>query len=170
MVILLPAVLHAMCVKSLGVIVHNMTKQNMQNSDMDDDDSTFTVNYHNIIKQNNMLSITRLLASVLTHNPYMRVGDFIKNLSDIDLETLVNVCDDEHNEHFEELLLIAEMLSVAEGLDRGTIDLIHERTNHLITLIAIESLGRKGLVKVHHDNMSFGADMGDKIIVEKLDD
>ena len=48
---------------------------------------------------------------------------------------------------------------------RGTLDTIHQRTNHLITLIAIESLSRKGLVKVHHKNMSFGDDMGDKVII-----
>jgi hypothetical protein len=29
-------------------------------------------------------------------------------------------------------------------------------------------LARKGLVKVFHENMSFGDEMGDKTIVEKL--
>ena len=38
-----------------------------------------------------------------------------------------------------------------------------------ITWMAIESLKRKGLVKVYYENISFGDDMGEKIIVEKID-
>lgn len=136
----------------------------------ENDGSTFTLNYQRIVNEKGMLSITKLLASSLIHNPYMRVGDFMKELSDWDLDVLLHLCDDEENEHFEELVLIAEMLAVAEGLDSGTVEVIHERTNHLITLFAIESLHRKGLAKVFHENMSFGEDMGDKIIVQKLDD
>jgi len=40
----------------------------------------------------------------------------------------------------------------------------------LVMFLTIESLSRKGLVKVHHNNMSFHEDCMDKIIVEKLDD
>jgi hypothetical protein len=136
----------------------------------DDEDTTFHVNYAKVLDQKDMLPVTRLLAADLLSTPYMPVGDFIAGLSDASLAELIEVCNDENHPHFEELLLIAEMLSAAEGLESGTLDTIHERTNHLITLIAIESLARKGLVKVHHKNMSFGEDMGDKVIVEKLDD
>jgi hypothetical protein len=34
--------------------------------------------------------------------------------------------------------------------------------------MVIESLKRKGLVKVYYENISFGDDMGEKIIVEKI--
>lgn len=133
-------------------------------------DGTFSINYAKILDQKDMLPTTRLLAADLLSNPYMPVGDFFAGLSDSALEELLEVCDNSENPHFEELILIAEMLSNAEGLESGTIDIIHQRANHLITLLAVESLGRKGLVKVYHKNMSFGEDMGDRIIVEKLDD
>jgi len=136
----------------------------------DDEDTTFHVNYAKVLDQKDMLPVTRLLAADLLSTPYMPVGDFIAGLSDASLAELIEVCNDENHAHFEELLLIAEMLSAAEGLESGTLDTIHERTNHLITLIAIEYFARKGLVIVHHKNMSFGEDMGDKVIVEKLDD
>lgn len=136
----------------------------------EDEDMTFHVNYAKVLDQRDMLPVTRLLAADVLSNPYMPVGDFIAGLSDASLDELIDVCNDENHPHFEELIIIAEMLSAAEGLESGTLNVIHERTNHLITLIAIEGLARKGLVKVHHKNMSFGEDMGDKIIVEKLDD
>jgi hypothetical protein len=31
------------------------------------------------------------------------------------------------------------------------------------------SLARKGFVKVHYENMSFGEDMGQKIVVERIE-
>lgn len=40
----------------------------------------------------------------------------------------------------------------------------------MIGFFACEGLFRKGLVKLHRENMSFGSDMGDKLLVEKIRD
>jgi hypothetical protein len=40
--------------------------------------------------------------------------------------------------------------------------------NAFCAFLAIEGLSRKGLVKVYHENISFGEDFGNKIVVEKL--
>ena len=138
----------------------------MENEEFDDE-GTFSVNIHRVAQDKGVIALTRLLASQLIITPYIRVGDFFKNLSDDDLDMLELICDEEH-EHFDNLLLIAEMLATGEGLDHGTMDVIHERMNQLLMFIAMEGLHRKGLVKVHHENMSFGDDMGNKIVVEKL--
>ena len=45
---------------------------------------------------------------------------------------------------------------------------VSERMNAFCGFLAIEGLSRKGLVKVYHENISFGEDFGNKIIVEKL--
>lgn len=137
----------------------------------EDEDQTFSVNYAKVAGEKSLLSVTRLLASDLLTNPYMTIGDFLKGLNASDLELLVNVIDEgtEHS-NFEDLLLIAEMLANAEGLENGTLDVFTERTNQLTTFIVCESLYRKGLVKLHHENMSFGEDMKDKVIVERLDE
>jgi hypothetical protein len=60
------------------------------------------------------------------------------------------------------------MLAAGEGLALEGVDTTTARVNQFCMLIVIESLARKGLVKVFHENMSFGDEMGDKTIVEKL--
>jgi hypothetical protein len=37
-------------------------------------------------------------------------------------------------------------------------------------LLTCEQLARKGMVKIYRENMSFGPDMENKIVVEKLED
>lgn len=138
----------------------------MENEEFDDD-GTFSVNIHRVAQDKEVLTLVRLLASQLIITPYLRVGDFFKNLSNDDLEILEEISDENH-EHFDNLLLVAEMLATGEGLDHGTIDIIHDRMNQLLIFIAMEGLYRKGLIKLYHDNMSFGEDMGNKIVAAKL--
>jgi hypothetical protein len=134
-----------------------------------DKEETFNVNYEKIINENSLLSITRFLAITLSKNPYLSVGDYMKNMSGGDLKILMNIIDEgEDHPNFSDLMLIAEMLAVGEGLENGTLEIIHHRTNQLLILLSCESLYRKGLIKIHHENMSFGEDMTDAIIAEKL--
>jgi hypothetical protein len=67
------------------------------------------------------------------------------------------------------MILISEMLSAAEGTNMGGTPEVHQRLNMFITWLIFESLKRKGLVKIYYENISFGEDMGDKIVVEKID-
>jgi len=108
------------------------------------------------------------LAADLMKNQYMPIGDFIKSLSDNSLEQLNEICEDENHPNFEEIILISEMLAAAEGTNVGGTPEVHQRLNLFITWMVIESLKRKGLVKVYYENISFGDDMGEKIIVEKI--
>jgi hypothetical protein len=109
-----------------------------------------------------------LLAADLIKSQYMPIGDFIKSLNDNTLEELNEICGDENHPNFEEIILISEMLAAAEGTNIGGTPEVHQRLNLFITWMAIESLKRKGLVKVYYENISFGDDMGEKIIVEKI--
>jgi hypothetical protein len=137
----------------------------------DNDNQHYHVNFEHVANEKSLLATTRLLAKDLTKNPYMTIGEFIKNLSDGDLEEFVKIIDTgEHHTHFEDLMLISMMLSAAEGSNGGTLDACTENLNAFNTFIICESLARKGLAKVHHENMSFGEDMKDKMIVERLDD
>jgi hypothetical protein len=45
---------------------------------------------------------------------------------------------------------------------------ITENVNYFGVCITCVSLARKGLVRVYYDNMSFGRDHGDKVLVEKI--
>ena len=134
-----------------------------------DPDQTFYVNYDKIASEKTLLSVTRLLAVEMTKNPYIVVGDFLKQLSNGDLDTLLEIIDvGEDHQNFSDLMLISEMLATGEGLERGTVDVMHQRINQFLVFVSCEALDRKGLVKVHHKNMSFGEDMANAIVVEKI--
>lgn len=138
---------------------------------MDDfnDYEDYTIDLKKITEQHDFLAVTKLLAQSLMIEPYMMPGKWFKQLSDHDLQLLNGVIEeDQDGPHFQELLLICEMLSQAEGVDERNIAAATERMNMLIILLTCESLARKGLVKVNYNNMSFGADMKDKVVVEKI--
>jgi hypothetical protein len=129
-----------------------------------DADVPFTINYQNIISDKNMSRIIRCMAVDMMQNPYMSIGDFFARLNDEEVQYLIDQCEDVEDPKFSEIVLMAEMLAVAEGLEQGNEDEIHKRTNQFCVLVAVESLGRKGLAKVFRENMSFGEDMSDKIV------
>jgi hypothetical protein len=136
-----------------------------------DENHTFHINYQRVIDEKSMLSITRLLASQMMKNPYVIVGDYLKDMSDSDLNMLNSIIEyGEHHDNFEDLMLISEMLATGEGLERGTMEIMHQRINQFLMFITCESLFRKGLIKLHRENMSFGDDMSHLIVAEKLDD
>lgn len=128
----------------------------------------YSLNYAEIAEYKQLMAVTRMLAKQMMDNPYIVVGDYIKELTDSDLKALLTA---EENGQFEDLILMSEMLATGEGCDQAPTDeTFKERTNQLVTLLVIESLFRKGLVRVYHENMSFNEDMGDKVVVEKLDE
>lgn len=136
-----------------------------------DPEEGFVINYQKIVEEKSLLSLTRLLAIDMMKNPYVSVGDYLKNISDTDLKTLIDIIDaGEDHENFSDLILIAEMLATGEGLEHGSLDTVHDRANKFLTFVSCESLYRKKLIKVYHKNMSFGEDMRDAIVASKLDD
>lgn len=128
------------------------------------------MNLDKISKDKSFLPMTRLLAIDLMNNPYMSIGSFVKGLSDKDIEEFMELVESDSDLILENMLLVTELLATAEGLPSESLSQLTDRCNTMTTYITIESLGRKGLVKVHHNNMSFGDEFNEKIIVEKIDD
>jgi len=141
-----------------------------QNDDYEDEDiQGFHVNYESIVKEKSLLSVTRLLAADLLKTSYMSIGDFFKNVSDADIQQLVSIIDKgEQHENFGDLMLISMMLAAAEGCEGSNIDEYTDNVNIFSNFVIFESLYRKGLIKVHRENMSFGQDYRHAIIAEKL--
>lgn len=132
---------------------------------------SFSVDYAKILEQNDLMAVTKLLAVKLMQTPYLPVGDFIKDLNNSDLNHFIETMDEEDEEKkpLSDLLLLAEMLATAEGCSSSeTSDEFMDRVNTLSGFFLIESLYRKGLVKVYHNNMSFHEDMKDELVVEAL--
>ncbi len=133
------------------------------------EDGPIAISYDKVIKCKDFLPLTRTLAMDLSDSGYMRPGDFLKALSDSDVDILLKITEDEENTRLDEVLLISEMLATGEGLEQSKdAEQVSERMNALCAFLAIEGLSRKGLVKVYHENISFGEDFGNKIVVEKL--
>ena len=133
------------------------------------DNGGFMVNYSEVVKSKESLAVTRLLAADLMASPYMLIGDWFKNLSQADLEMLVDIADSDDQNNYEDLILIAEMLARAEGLSPAeNMDEMSNRIKRMVVILVGEQLFRKGLIKMYHQNISFGEDEGDKIVMEKL--
>lgn len=138
---------------------------------MENEDSSYTINYSKVAGERDLLAITRLLASTLSINPYITIGDFLRDISDHDLQKLIEVIDDgDEHKNFEDLMLIAGMLSAGEGIPCATVDDYHKCMNMFMTFTVCESLYRKGLIKIHRENMSFGDDMANACVAERIDD
>jgi hypothetical protein len=135
---------------------------------------TMAIRFDRVAEDKSFLPVTRLLAIDIIKNPYLVVGDFMKDISDQDIELLLDIADDEDNCHFEELVLIPEMLAAAEGIpneyadEKEMIATARARVAIFITYLTIESLARKDLIIIHRENMSFGDDAGDRVVAEKL--
>ena len=141
----------------------------MQNDPIDFENSH--PDMEKIIGSDKLLPITKSVAKMLMRNPYTSLGKFFKKLSDENLEILMEIIDEgdsEFNDGLEDFVLMTEMLSRAEGVPSQSVEDITENVNYFGACVTCVSLARKGLVRVYYDNMSFGTDQGDKIIVEKL--
>jgi len=136
---------------------------------MEFDSNKLSLAYENIIKAKDLMPVTRALALDLSNTGYISVGDFLRDMNDNDLKNLLDISENKEREEYSQILLISEMLATGEGLSSSdNAEEFASRMGQLVMLLAIESLHRKGLVKIYRGNMSFGVDMADKIIVEKL--
>lgn len=130
----------------------------------------FHLNYPEIAKRGDNLAVTRLLATQLMETGYIVVGDFLKNMSDADLQALTDNMEDDAKNQYQDLILVSEMLATGEGCEPSQNDgQFEDRAQQFVTLLILESLHRKGMVKLYHENISFNEDMGNKIIVEKIE-
>jgi hypothetical protein len=141
----------------------------MQNDPINFENST--PNMEKIIDSEGLLPVTKSVAKMLMRNPYTSLGKFFKKLSDENLQTLMEIIDEgdsEFNDGMEDVVLMTEMLSRAEGVPSQSIEDITENVNYFGACVTCVSLARKGLVRVYYDNMSFGTDQGEKVLVERL--
>lgn len=130
-------------------------------------DFPFEINYEKILKTNNILPMVRLLAADLMKNPYMTLGTYFQKARDSDLELILEASEDEEDERLSDILLMAEMLAKAEGVETDSFDDIYKHLNSFITLAAVASLERKDLIEANYDVMSFGEEFAHSTIAKR---
>ena len=137
------------------------------NEDELGDVAELRLQYGKVMQTESFLTSTRLLAGLLKENPYITVHKYLELVSDSELQVLVDRIDKykrdveelgEENAGYgvlEEVLVLAEMLSTAEGVKSQSLDDVQENLNSMTAFILCESLARKGLADVIRENMSF---------------
>ena len=137
---------------------------------MEDDfdfDFPFEINYEKILNNNRILPMARLLAADLMKNPYMSIGTFLQRARADDLQLILEASEDEDDERLSDILLLAEMLARAEGVETESIEDVYKHLNSFITLTAVASLERKGLILADYDVMSFGEEFAHSTIAKR---
>jgi hypothetical protein len=66
-----------------------------------------------------------------------------------------------------DILLMAEMLAKAEGVETECIEDVYKHLNSFITLAAVASLERKKLIIADYDVMSFGEEFAHSTIAKR---
>lgn len=130
----------------------------------------YALNFDKILSDNRFCAITKNLARSIQRSPYMTLGDFLKNLTTVDLlllTCLVELCKTDDNA-LSDLLIITELLSLAEGASTRNNKEVCDNLDYLCVLLTCESLCRKGLVEINYSALSFGQDVPDVEVVRKL--
>jgi len=131
----------------------------------------YFIDFVKISKTESLLDITRSAARGILKRPYTTIGQFLKELNDEDLYTLCDIIDDEENPRiYQDILLLTIMLAVSEGVPAKSAKESTENLKYFCTMLHCVSLERKGYVRVYYDNMSFGEDSGERVVVERLID
>lgn len=135
------------------------------------DEQFLSINYNKVVSpESNFSGITKMTAANIIKNPYMNLGTFFKGLTNNDVTVLNLMVEmmDTDIQSAQEIILLTEMLSRAEGTEGASVEDCTQNVNSFVTFITIVSLERKGLVRVFYENLSFGEDMAGKPIVEPI--
>jgi hypothetical protein len=144
----------------------------MDGFELNFDEEGFALNLPEIAMAEWMTPTIRLLALDLQKTPYMSLGDFFSKLSNTSVAELQQLAEDglqeQNSRNMEQIMILCLMLAAAEGTENYNINVIQHQMSMLCSLITFESLARKGLVRVYHENFTLGDDMNDKLVVEKI--
>lgn len=110
----------------------------------------------------------RLLAMDLMKQTYMMPGEFFKNISDADLQYIIDVLEkqkiaaeknDVENEALTKEMKNVFLLSIMLANAEGGVDVNEDTSVELLNITAMfaimESLSRKGLVDLSHNELSY---------------
>jgi hypothetical protein len=126
-----------------------------------------------LVVNNYAPAIVRLAAmEIIQTGSYMKPGDWIRNLHQCDLDHLLLLCDAAKDTDTDAatatLVALTMVLVQGEGLDVADGAELTAQMNQLVMFLTLESLGRKGLVDVKYNNISFDPEAGDAAIGETL--
>jgi len=138
---------------------------------MNDSIDNYEVNLQKVVEDKRTNGAVRLLAANLQTNPYLSIGDWLQSLTDFELESLMHDLIDpgpEDEKAVSGLILLSLLISRAEQVFLDTDEDLTRAVGMMTMFITMASLGRKGLAKIHYQNMSMGRDTDHLCVAEKL--
>lgn len=132
------------------------------------------LNIDNIIKQKDIPNVIKGAALDLKYHTYLSIGDFLKKISDEDLEILSDYCDNifenkYHPEEVSNIALLATILLTGEGLEANE-ETVAEAIDATIMFITLEGLARKDLVEVYRENFTLDPIYKELIVAKRKED
>lgn len=142
-----------------------------------DNNTGYTTNLDKVVCDSRYLTVVRETAARLIEQPYHTLGNWLKNLSDPDLTELLEIVESQGDldeigdtgvaDGYDNILLLALMMSQAEGVDVDDFDTVSEITTIMSVLLVTEGLARKGFVEITYENLSFGKEVRDAVVAKK---
>lgn len=135
------------------------------------------VNLDMIIKDGSRYILAQDMATLIKMNGLITVGTLLKSIEDDKLQTMINFIeetfqDEDPGDHtcHEELMLLALMMVQAEGGQIGIDpDEAIKYMNSTMMYLMMESLSRKGLIELKHENISFDEAVANRVVAKATD-
>ena len=123
--------------------------------------------------------IIKKAARKLKRDQYFMPSEFFLKLTRHDSEVLGEMAailtdeelpDDKKGPEYENIILLASILSMAEGIYLETEDDCFEATRMAAIMCIANHLHRKGHVSCYFDNFTFGPEGFDKVVMERINE
>ena len=130
---------------------------------------TYTVNIDLII-QSDHSSFLKNLALKFKEDGYFMPGSYFKEMNSFDKETLFLMTTDIYykSDVFQEFILIAEILNMAEGLSSGNEVDIERNADTLLKIVNLLYLEELNQVEILWDNISFDVNSKEFYIIKSV--
>lgn len=137
------------------------------------DDGEYYVNVDDVANSNSHPAIIRVVANHLLNNQYLTLKDFLKNISDRDLLTLVNMADELHDEEatsraHHDMTLLTILLAQGEGVFFSDDKQVSQAVTVAVTLFCMEQLCRRNLIEFYREKASFDVDLYNEVIARRI--
>lgn len=127
-----------------------------------------TVNMDKVLNDPRFSSLTKSVVHKIRKLTYFTLVEFLKEISDIDLQSMIENIDrmNSSTNIAEDLIILNELLCIAEGILVESDSESYENLYYFINVIHCESLKRKGFVDIDYTKISFDPSFKDEIFAK----
>lgn len=135
-------------------------------------DADYGVNLDLILKTGDRYLIAQEMAVTIKMNGLMTVGMLMQSIETDKLQHMIDFIEETYESAdpsddtcHEELMLVTLMMIYAEG-GQISMDVAIRAMSQTVMFLMMESLSRKGLVELRHENMSYDDAVSDRIVAK----